>query len=324
MQYSIETFDLSKHYGSLKAVDALSLKIKKGEIFGLLGPNGAGKTTALSMLSTVLRPTSGTALVNGFDVVKEQEKVRKSIGIVFQQPSVDDLLTGRENLQMHALLFEIPKSERKQRIEEVLSLVALEKRADDLIKTYSGGMRRRLELARGMMHHPTVLFLDEPTLGLDPQTREHLWKYIKELAERENMTILLTTHYMEEAELLCDRVGIIDAGKIVALDSPKNLKDALGGDTIIIKSKNPDMAGLKKMKCIKSIEQKKETLSLIVSEGGCNLKRILEKAGDVQNVEVKPTTLNDVFIHFTGKEIREAEGEGGFWQRVANAGGARR
>jgi len=171
-------------------------------------------------------------------------------------------------------------------------------------------MRRRLELARGMMHHPAVLFLDEPTLGLDPQTREHLWEYITKLARKEKMTILLTTHYMEEAELLCDRVGIIDGGKIVVLDTPKKLKDKVGGDRIIIRTKNPRIMSLKKMECIKLIKQKKDVLQLIVREGGCNLKRILEKSGDVLDVEIKPTTLNDVFIHYTGKQIREADAEG--------------
>ena len=316
MEYSIETFDLTKAYGNIKAVDKLNLKIRKGEIFGLLGPNGAGKTTAISMLCTILKPTSGTALVNGHDIVKVPEKVRKSIGIVFQQPSVDDLLTGRENLQMHTLLFEIPKEIRKKRIDEVLKLVDLEKRADDLVRTYSGGMRRRLELARGMMHHPAVLFLDEPTLGLDPQTREHLWEYITKLARKEKMTILLTTHYMEEAELLCDRVGIIDAGKIVVLDTPKKLKEKLGGDRIVIRTKNPRIHELEKMECIKLIKQKKDVLQLIVRQGGCNLKRILEKSGDVEDVEIKSTTLNDVFIHYTGKQIREADAEGGFWERM--------
>ena len=316
MEYSIETSDLTKTYGNIKAVDKLNLKIRKGEIFGLLGPNGAGKTTAISMLCTILKPTSGTALVNGHDIVKVPEKVRKSIGIVFQQPSVDDLLTGRENLQMHTLLFEIPKEIRKKRIDEVLKLVDLEKRADDLVRTYSGGMRRRLELARGMMHHPAVLFLDEPTLGLDPQTREHLWEYITKLARKEKMTILLTTHYMEEAELLCDRVGIIDAGKIVVLDTPKKLKEKLGGDRIVIRTKNPRIHELEKMECIKLIKQKKDVLQLIVRQGGCNLKRILEKSGDVEDVEIKSTTLNDVFIHYTGKQIREADAEGGFWERM--------
>lgn len=324
MEYSIETFDLTKTYGNIKAVDRLNLKIRKGEIFGLLGPNGAGKTTAISMLCTILKPTSGTALVSGHDIVKEPEKVRKSIGIVFQQPSVDDLLTGRENLKMHTLLFEIPREIRKKRIDEVLKLVDLEKRADDLVRTYSGGMRRRLELARGMMHHPAVLFLDEPTLGLDPQTREHLWEYITKLARKEKMTILLTTHYMEEAELLCDRVGIIDAGKIVVLDTPKKLKEKLrGGDRIVIRTKNPHVAALEKMECIKSVRRKGDVLHLIVREGGCNLKRILEESGDVEDVEdveIKPTSLNDVFIHYTGKQIREAEAEGGFWERMMKDG----
>ena len=315
-EYSIETFDLSKRYGDIKAVDKLNLKIKKGEIFGLLGPNGAGKTTAITMLCTILPPTSGTATVNGFDVIKEPAQVRKSIGIVFQAPSVDDLLTGRENLRMHTLLFKMPREIRKKRIDEVLKLVDLEKRADDLIKTYSGGMRRRLELARGMMHNPSVLFLDEPTLGLDPQTREHMWKYILKLAKMENMTIMLTTHYMEEAELLCDRVGIIDAGKIIALDEPDALKAQLGGDKIILRTRNPKMAALKKIDCIKAVHRKGDVLQIVLKSGECNLKKILLKAGDVKNVELNPTTLNDVFLHFTGKQIREEGGEGGFWQRV--------
>ncbi len=316
MEHSIEAFELSKHYNGLKAVDKLNIKIKRGEIFGLLGPNGAGKTTAISMLCTILKPTSGTALVNGFDIVKEPTKVRKSIGIVFQQPSVDDLLTGRENLEMHNLLFEVPKKIRKERIGEVLSLVGLEARADDLIRTYSGGMRRRLELARGIMHHPSVLFLDEPTLGLDPQTREHIWAYIKEVSRKERMTILMTTHYMDEAELMCDRVGIIDAGRIIALDTPKKLKEALGGDRIILRTKNPDMAALKRLGCIRSMSRKGNTLKLVVGDGGCNLKAILARAGSVENVEIKQATLNDVFLHYTGKEIREAEAEGGFWERM--------
>ncbi|MEM3420977.1 MAG: ATP-binding cassette domain-containing protein [Candidatus Hadarchaeum sp.] len=316
MQYIIETFDLCKYYTNVKAVDRLNLKIKKGEIFGLLGPNGAGKTTAISMLCTILPPTSGTATVNGFDIIEEPGEVRKSIGIVFQQPSVDDLLTGRENLMMHTLLFKMPKEIRKKRINEVLRLVDLEKRADDLVKTYSGGMRRRLELARGMMHYPTVLFLDEPTLGLDPQTREHIWRYISTLARKEKMTILLTTHYMEEAELLCDRVGIIDAGKIIALDEPEKLKSRLGGDKIIIRTKNPKLAVLRKLDCVKAIHRQGDMLQIVLNNRECDLKKILLNAGDVKSVELKPTTLNDVFLHYTGKQIRENEAEGGFWQRI--------
>lgn len=316
MEYSVETFDLSKHYNGLKALDRLNIKIRKGEIFGLLGPNGAGKTTALSMLCTILKPTSGTAAVNGFDIVKEPAKVRKCMGMVFQQPSVDDLLTGRENLRMHTLLFGMPRETRKKRIEEVLHLVDLENRADDLVRTYSGGMRRRLELARGMMHNPSVLFLDEPTLGLDPQTREHLWKYISSLARREKMTILLTTHYMEEAELLCNRVGIIDGGRIIALDTPNKLKAQIGGDKIILKTKTPRIKALRKLDCIRSARQKGEVLTIVVKEGVCNLRKILDLAGDVKKVEIKPTTLNDVFLHYTGRQIREAEPEGGFWVRL--------
>lgn len=318
MQYTIETFDLCKYYPNVKAVDKLNLKIKKGEIFGLLGPNGAGKTTAISMLCTILPPTSGTATVNGFDVIKEPAEVRKSIGIVFQQPSVDDLLTGRENLMMHTLLFKMPKEIRKKRIDEVLRLVDLEKRADDLVKTYSGGMRRRLELARGMMHYPTVLFLDEPTLGLDPQTREHMWKYISTLARKEKMTILLTTHYMEEAELLCDRVGIIDAGRIIALDEPEKLKSLIGGDKIIIRTKNPKIAALRKLDCVKAIQRRGDTLQIVLENRECDLKKILLSAGKVKSVELKPTTLNDVFLYYTGRQIREDGAEGGFWQRIMN------
>jgi ABC-2 type transport system ATP-binding protein len=316
MQYTIETFDLCKYYGKVKAVDRLNLRIKKGEIFGLLGPNGAGKTTAISMLCTILPPTSGTATVNGFNIVREPAEVRKSIGIVFQQPSVDDLLTGRENLLMHTLLFKMPREMRKKRIEEVLRLVDLEKRADDLVKTYSGGMRRRLELARGMMHHPAVLFLDEPTLGLDPQTREHMWKYILELARKEKMTILLTTHYMEEAELLCDRVGIIDSGRIIALDEPEKLKSRLGGDKVIIRTKNPNIAALRKIDCVKVIHRKGDLLQIVLESRECDLRKIILNAGKVKSIELKPTTLNDVFLHYTGRQIREDEAEGGFWQRI--------
>jgi len=253
---AIKTKNITRKFGKVTAVDNLSLEVKEGEIFGLLGPNGAGKTTLISMLCTILKPTSGKAWVNGFDIVKEPSKVRKSIGIVFQQPSVDDLLTGRENLAMHNLLFEVPKAIRKKRISEVLSLVNLEKRADDLVNTYSGGMRRRLELARGIMHHPRILFLDEPTLGLDPQTREHIWEYIRELAEKECTTIMLTTHYMEEAEMLCDRVAIIDYGKIVALDSPEALKNSIAGDVVKIRQKNPEIEKIRKLDYVMKAEEK--------------------------------------------------------------------
>jgi len=312
----IMTEALTKKYKKITAVDGLYLSIEEGEIFGLLGPNGAGKTTLLSMLCTILKPTSGRAWVNGFDVVKESSKVRKSIGIVFQQPSVDDLLTGRENLEMHNLLFGVPRDIRKQRIHEVLSIVNLEKRADDLVNTYSGGMRRRLELARGIMHHPKILFLDEPTLGLDPQTREHIWEYIQELAKKECMTVMLTTHYMEEAEQLCDRVAIIDYGKIVALDSPQELKNRIVGDIVKIKQKTPDMGSLRKLDYVKKLEEKDGLLYISIKDASKHLQDLLTHTGPIDFVEVRSGTLNDVFLHYTGREIREAEAEGGFWERM--------
>ena len=312
----IKTEALTKKYGKLTAVDRMNLEVEEGEIFGLLGPNGAGKTTLISMLCTILKPTSGNAWVNGFDIVKEPGKVRKSIGIVFQQPSVDDLLTGRENLAMHNLLFGVPRDIRKQRIGEVLSIVNLEKRADDLVNTYSGGMRRRLELARGIMHHPKILFLDEPTLGLDPQTREHIWAYIQQLAEKECMTVMLTTHYMEEAEQLCDRVAIIDYGKIVVLDSPQALKNKVAGDVVTIKQKSPDVEKLRKLDYVMKVEEKDGLLHLSIKDANKHLQDLLANTGTIDFVEVRSGTLNDVFIHYTGREIREAEAEGGFWERM--------
>ncbi len=312
----IKIEDLSRKYGKITAVDGLNLEVEEGEIFGLLGPNGAGKTTLISMLCTILKPTSGRAWVNGFDIVRESSMVRKSIGIVFQQPSVDDLLTGRENLAMHNLLFGVPKEIRKQRIQEVLSLVNLEKRADDLVNTYSGGMRRRLELARGIMHHPRILFLDEPTLGLDPQTREHIWEYIKELAEEESMTVMMTTHYMDEAEQLCDRVAIIDYGRIVALDTPQTLINQTAGDVVKIKQKNPDIETIRKLDYVMKVEEKEGLLYLSIKNASKHLQDILTRIGTIDFVEVRRGTLNDVFLHYTGREIREAEPEGGFWERV--------
>ncbi len=313
---SIKTEALTKTFGKITAVNELNLEVKEGEIFGLLGPNGAGKTTLISMLCTILKPTSGRAWVNGFDIVKEQGKVRKSIGIVFQQASVDDLLTGRENLALHNLLFEVPKAVRSQRIDEVLSIVNLEKRADDFVNTYSGGMRRRLELARGIMHHPKILFLDEPTLGLDPQTRDHIWDYIKDLAQKECMTVLLTTHYMEEAEQLCDRVAIIDYGNIVALDSPVALKKKIAEDVVSLKQKTSDIERIRKLDYVIKVEEKEGVLLISIKDASKHLQDLLSNTGPIDFVEVRRGTLNDVFLHYTGRDIREAEAEGGFWERV--------
>src|SRR5665647_1477743 len=240
MPHIIETHQLTKAYNSLTAVDKLDITVESGEIFGLLGPNGAGKTTTINMLCTILKPTGGSAKVNGFDIVKEAMQVRRSIGIVFQDPSIDDRLTGRENLYMHANLYGVPASEQRERIDRILKLVELEDRANDLLRTYSGGMRRRLELGRGLIHYPKVLFLDEPTVGLDPQTRDHIWKYIKELKQTHDITVVLTTHYMDEADRLSNRIGIIDHGKMVILDTPSKLKDTLEGDVVVVRANDVD------------------------------------------------------------------------------------
>jgi ABC-2 type transport system ATP-binding protein len=231
----IEVRNLTKIYdeGNILAVDDISFNIKKGEIFALLGPNGAGKTTTISMLATLLRPTEGDAIVNSLNVEKEPDKVRKSIGVVFQEPSLDGDMKGRENLELHAILYGMSKEKRRKKIEEVLKLVDLDDKAELYVKNYSGGMKRRLEIARGLIHTPLVLFLDEPTLGLDPQTRRKIWEKIKELNSGDlNMTILITTHYMEEADELADRICIMDHGKIIALDTSENLKKKLSGDII--------------------------------------------------------------------------------------------
>lgn len=316
MENAIETYDLTKKYKELIAVDQLNIKIKYGEVFGLLGPNGAGKTTTISMLCTILGPTKGTAMVNGYDILKEPNDVRKSIGIVFQQPSVDDILTGRENLRLHSMWYGVPKEIRNERINEVLKLVGLESRQHSLVKTYSGGMRRRLELARGLLHLPKVLFLDEPTLGLDPQTREHIWEYIENLSEERDMTILMTTHYMEEADRLCDRIAIIDNGKIIVLDTPENLKEAVGGDIVCLKAETYDVEKFKEIDSISKIEMKDNYIVLTVRNASENLQKILDTAGKIDSVEIRPASLNDVFLKYTGKEFRPETGEGGFVQRI--------
>jgi ABC-2 type transport system ATP-binding protein len=309
----IETNKLTRSFGSLTAVDQLDITVESGEIFALLGPNGAGKTTTISMLCTILKPTSGTAKVNGFDIVKEARQVRKSIGIVFQEPSVDDRLTGRENLFMHANLYGVPPGDQKNRIDRILKLVELEDRADDLLRTYSGGMRRRLELARGLIHYPKVLFLDEPTLGLDPQTRDHVWKYIRELKETHDITVVLTTHYMDEADRLSDRIAIMDYGKIIALDTSAKLKETLEGDVITVKANNLDALlslvtekmGLQKTRIVNG------TIEITVRNGKGMLPRIVETATQnkiyVESILLREPNLEDVFLHYTGSMIR-AEG----------------
>lgn len=314
---AIKITDLTKKFDKLVAVDNVNLEIKEGELFGLLGPNGAGKTTMISMLCTILRPTSGTAIVWNHDIIKKQDEVRKSIGIVFQDPSLDDNLTGTENLQFHGRLYKIPKTTMNQRMEELLELMELSDRADDLVKTYSGGMRRRLEIARGLLHHPKVLFLDEPTLGLDPQTRRHIWAYIEKLNKNEKVTMMLTTHYMDEADYLCDRIAIIDQGKIVAEGSPTSLKDSLGGDVIILVTSAKDeklKEGLIKIKNVKSVDFVKDAIRLTASKGETVIPEAMnvtrQHDAEIKSVSLHGPTLEDVFIKFTGRRLRdETEGK---------------
>jgi ABC-2 type transport system ATP-binding protein len=306
--------NLVKKYGSLTAVDDLTLDINKNEVFGLLGSNGAGKTTTIHMLATLLKPTSGTATVNGYDIVSQPAKVRASIGIVFQAPSSDDMLTGYENLHLHSMLYSVPRHARRQRIDEVLELVGLTERKHDQVKAYSGGMRRRLEIARGLLHKPKVMFLDEPTLGLDPASRESMWKYVQRLVKEEKVTIILTTHYMEEADMLCDRIGIIDKGRIVALDTPAKLKAGLGGDIIKIKTKD-SIDKVRHLDFVHKVEQSDGFLVLSVD----NAKRalpVLLQAIEAESAEFASPTLNDVFIQITGRNIKE-QAEGGFMERYA-------
>src|ERR671919_714574 len=306
--------NLVKRYQNIIAVNDLNLEIYKNEVFGLLGPNGAGKTTTIHMLATLLKPTSGTATINGYDIVNESAKVRASIGIVFQAPSSDDILTGYENLKIHSLLYSVPSHIRERRISEVLELVGLTERKDDKVKQYSGGMRRRLEIARGLIHKPKVIFLDEPTLGLDPTSRETMWNYIEKLVEEEKITIILTTHYMEEADILCDRIGFINKGKIVALDTPKGLKAGLGRDIIRIKTRNnPDK--ISQLDFVHKVEQNNGFLVLSVNNAKRDLPILLRHI-EADIAEFTSPTLNDVFIHLTGRNIKE-EPEGGFSEKYA-------
>jgi len=311
MPFAIQTMQLTKAYNSFKAVDNLNISVERGEIFGLLGPNGAGKTTTVSMLCTILNPTSGTATVNGFDLVHEANKVRKSIGIVFQDPSIDDRLTARENLYMHANLYGVPASEQKERVARILNLIELEDRADDLLRTYSGGMRRRLELGRGLIHYPQVLFLDEPTVGLDPQTRDHIWKYIRELKESHDITIVLTTHYMDEADRLSDRIAIMDHGKIVVLDTPQKLKETLEGDVVTIKANDLEVLAklVSKWLGLNNTRTCDGALEITVQNGKAAMPRIMEIATQnniyVESLLSREPNLEDVFLHYTGRSIRE-------------------
>jgi len=316
MQYAIETSALTKSFDEIIAVNKITITVKPGELFGLLGPNGAGKTTLINMLSTMIEPSGGSAFVWGHNIVKEADYVRQNIGVVFQDTTLDDRLTGRENLDLHGRLYGLDGKTRKDRIKEVLSLVELTERADAIVKTYSGGMMRRLEIARGLMHHPHVLFLDEPTLGLDPQTRLHIWDYIKLLNKEEGVTIMLTTHYMEEADKLCDRIAIIDHGEIVALDTPQVLKNMLGGDVITLELEKPDdieklCGAYQKDGCANTVSNKENEVFITVKNGEHEIPHVLALASgagiSITSVSLRKPTLDDVFIHYTGRAIRDKE-----------------
>ena len=308
---SIIVDKLTKKFGDFTAVNAISFDIKKGEVFGLLGPNGAGKTTTLSMLSTILKPTSGSATVNGFDIVHNQSDVRNSIGIVFQDQSLDEELTALENMDFHGRVYRMAKSVREKKSLELLKLVGLDDRKDSMVKTFSGGMKRRLEIARGLLHEPKVLFLDEPTLGLDPQTRNHLWKYISDLKNKEGITIILTTHYMDEADKLCDRIGIIDHGSIVAMNTSQKLKEEVGGELVTIKTSDGKNASKIKAPWITKVDSRNGEIIIALKESEKNLSALvalLDKNKVTANsISMHKPTLEDVFLHFTGKTIREQE-----------------
>jgi len=311
----IETNNLTKKFNGLVAVDNVNFEVEEGEIFGFLGPNGAGKTTTIKMLITLLMPTSGTARVAGFDIVKERNRVRECIGVVFQEPALDTELTGRENLDFHARMYGLSRVEREKRIVDVLQLVDLTDKADVLVKNYSGGMKRRLEIARGLMHYPKVLFLDEPTLGLDAQTRNAIWRYIKRLNKEEGTTIFLTTHYMEEADYLSDRAAIIDHGRLLVVDKPEGLKNRVGKDLINLKCSN--MRNLKKIlekeEWVENVKIVDSSLLLSVKHGEEKIPHIIEIAQStgikITSIDLHKPTLDDVFLYYTGRRIREQETE---------------
>ncbi len=318
----VEVQDLVKQYGNLTAVKGISFEVNKGELFGFLGPNGAGKTTTINILCTLLKPTAGSARINGLDVVANHNEVREQIGLVFQDPSLDDRLTARENLDFHSVIYQVPPHERKQRMEDVLRMVELYDRMNDRVDTYSGGMKRRLEIARGLLHYPKVLFLDEPTIGLDPQTRAHIWTYMHELKQKHNITVFLTTHYMDEAEN-CDRIAVIDYGKIIALDTPQKLKGMVGGDVVEIKTENDEDARRELQERWKvQMVERGDCVCFEIPNGDEFIPTLIrELQVKILSVSLHRPTLDDVFLKLTGREIRPegAEGTGGF-RTLARAG----
>jgi ABC-2 type transport system ATP-binding protein len=304
----IQADGLVKRYGQIEAVRGIDLEVRKGEIFGFLGPNGAGKSTTISILCTLLTPSAGSAHVAGIDVMRDPARVRQRIGLVFQDPSLDAQLTGRQNLEFHAFIYSVPAADRDRRIDEMLALLQLTERAGSLVRTYSGGMKRRLEIARGMLHQPQILFLDEPTLGLDPQTRQSIWTHLNQLRDSKGITIFMTTHYMDEAEF-CDRIAIIDRGKIVALGTPDELKAMVGGDVVTITSSRPDEAAAE-IESVLGVAPIRDngSLRMEVPDAKVFVPRLVrELSAPVDTVTLRRPSLDDVFLKLTGRAIRDEE-----------------
>lgn len=311
---SIEIESLSKKFGNVLAVDDISLQVKEGEIFGFLGPNGAGKSTTMMILTTLLKPTKGSALVAGYDVVSQAKQVRQNIGYVQQEISVDEYLTGRENLILQARLNHIPKNLVDKRIDEILDLIELSEKQSMSVNTYSGGMRKRLDIAGGLLHHPKVLFLDEPTVGLDIQTRRKIWEYLRKIHEEFQMTIFVSTHYMEEADSLCDRIGIIDYGKIQVIDSPQAMKNALGNEVITFtindeEKKSTLISKIKEIEYVKDISINQNGITVFSSKGTEVIPLIFQLSSGfgikINSISLTQPSLDDVFISYTGRELRD-------------------
>jgi ABC-2 type transport system ATP-binding protein len=310
MDAAIEVRGLTKRFGEIEAVRGVSFEVERGEVFGFLGPNGAGKTTTINMLCTLAKPTGGSALVAGHDVVLERDDVRRNIGLVFQDPTLDGYLTAEQNLRLHAELYGIESSLIVPRMRQVLEMVGLWERREGVVATFSGGMRRRLEIARGLMHSPRVLFLDEPTIGLDPQTRSSIWSYIRELQQAEEITIFMTTHYMDEAEF-CDRIAIMDQGEIVVLDTPTALKASVGADRVRIET-DDDAATIAALAERFGIEGTvaEGAVTFYVPSGAEFVPRLFAELGvAIRSVSVSRPTLDDVFMNYTGSTIRDAEAD---------------
>ena len=304
----IKVENLSKKFGAVTAIHDVSIEVEEGTIFGFLGPNGAGKSTTINILCTLLSPTSGKATIAGYDCMQDSSMVRKSIGVVFQDPTLDKELTAYENMMLHAYLYNVKRSEIKDRINNALSFVDLYERRNDVVKKFSGGMKRRLEVARGLIHRPRILFLDEPTLGLDPQSRANLWDFITELPRKHNVTVFMTTHYMDEAEV-CDKISIIDSGSIIATGTPDELKKTIGGDVIYIKTSDNEKAKVEIEKLFDvDVSEKNDELFLTTLKGDSCIPQIIKTIGDkALSVRLQRPTLNDVFIKMTGKQIRDEE-----------------